>query len=187
MRIKLSELRNIVRSVIVESSQLPSRWYHGSPYGGMQSASDFKGPVMFLSDSEQVASQYKKQLIGTGNKPSDDVQDGPGVYAVALKFMADEVFDTRKPEHLALFHELCKEARLADPEDPAIRKSDLTSVHAAQGSSLSGQFPSYGCVRTLLQILSKRGFKAVITAEGAQGASLAVLNPQSNVELLDRS
>lgn len=187
MRITLSELRSIVQQVLLENRGLPTNWYHGSPHGDMGDISSFQGDLMFLTDSQVVAKQYNKELIDTGRKPAGDVKAAPITYTINLKFGDDKVFDTRNKEHLAIFAELVKEARIEDPDDPLLRKSDLMSAHPAPGSSIGGTFPSYGCARTLLPKLAQHGFVASLITEGAQGVSLAVTNPSQNLSIASRA
>jgi hypothetical protein len=58
------------------------------------------------------------------------------------------------------------------------------NVYPAPGSKIGGEFPGFGCIRYLSQILPSLGFQAVYIAEGTQGASLAVFNPQQNVQII---
>jgi hypothetical protein len=162
---------------------LDSVYYHGSPWR-MGNIARFKKPAMFVTDSEQVASEYTKQLIMTGTKPDADATGEPTVYKVGLRFDEDRIFDTRRDDHMALYLQIAKEARKEDP-DTSIRKSELWSVRPARGSNVSGTFPSYGQVYELLPRLAQRGFLASYVAEGGhQGASLAVWRPQENAEIL---
>jgi hypothetical protein len=173
MLISLGRLRGFLRET----------WYHGSPYEAMGSAADFKGPYIFLTDSEQVAGEYKEPLPAAGKRP-EGVKDGPSRYEVELLFDASSIFDTRIPEHMTVFREMVKQALLEDREEPMLTMGDLTRVHATVGSNLGGTFPSYGCVRYLSGRLRDLGYKAAYIAEGSQGASLMVMDPQTNVNFV---
>jgi len=175
-------LKEYIRLVLKEAGRnslsegsVPEIWFHGSPYGNMNGITDFKRPIMFLTDS-------KKALPGAG-KRVDGAEAGSVVYTIRLKFGTDQIFDTRNPEHLELFFSLAKLSR--ETGDDSIRKSDLVRVHAAPGSSISGEFPSFGIASALLQMLAKEGFVAAFIGEGSQGTSLAVWRPQQHLEIVE--
>lgn len=163
---------------------LPSVWYHGSPFCYMKSMSDFRGPIMFLTDSKRAAKECIRVLPAAGKKPDGDVEDKSTIYRVKLLFGKDQIFDTRNDEHLQLFFKHAKQSQIDDPE-MGFRKSDISRVHPGPGSRISGgEFPTYGIVRNLIPRLSKEGFVACYNTEGTQGTSLAVWEPQQNLELV---
>lgn len=180
----VDDIHRTFDSIIEEGASLPEQWYHGSPWKNMGDISSYQGRIMFLTDSLEVAKEYKQPLLDTGRRPKGDVEQRPVVYTVKLKFSDDQIFDTRQNEHLDLFYQLVHAAHEKDANMPRLRRSDLTRVYAARGSNIGGMFPSYGCVSYLLRQLSQQGFVASIIAEGTQGASLAVLNPQSNLDII---
>jgi hypothetical protein len=132
---------------------------------------------MFLTDSRQVAIEYTRPLMGSGTKPRD-ANESKGLYSIRLLFNETQIFDLRIQEHKDLF------LSYVHKSEGEIRKSDVMSVHSAHGSNLRGVFPSFGVVRELSQFLLEDGFQAMIVAEGSQGASLAVFNPQENLEII---
>jgi len=141
---------------------------------------------MFLTDSRKVAEQYHRPLLAAGRRPQGaSVKEQPIVYRVRLLNDTQQIFDTRTPEHMAMFREMARQEIAADADEPAFTKASLMRVYAAPGSDISGTFPAYGSVSPLLERLVARGFQASIIAEGEHGASLAVVNPQKNVELVD--
>ena len=176
-------LREVVRMVLAEGSA--GTWFHGSPYA-FDSASEFEQPIMFVTDSLEVASDYTKELIGSGNRPTGvQRKPEPSLYEVRLLFASDMILDTRKPEHRELFASLARESRRRFDDD-GFSKGDMMRVHAAHGSSIAGEFPSFGVTRMLLRLLQDHGMVAAFVGEGSQGASLAVSDPQRNVEVLSR-
>jgi hypothetical protein len=181
-------LKQFIHEVIQESAYIiPNKWYHGSPYTGMVSAKDYVGRRIFLTDSLSVAKDYTRENPGlqAGTKPKGkEVTFSPTVYEFQLNFGVDEIFDMRKPEHQDLFRQLSKEVLQEDPED-GFRKSDVSAVHPAPGSSIYGIFPSFGIEIDLMKKLEKLGFLACFFAEGQQGASLAVRNPQYSLTLVN--
>ena len=158
-------------------NSFPSVWYHGSPYGGMSSIADYDGNLMFLTDSRHVASEYTKPLVGSADKPPQSGNQKT-LYQIGLLFDEKQIFDLRVPRCRDLF---LSYARQSEGE---IRKNDVMSVHAAHGSVLRGVFPSYGVIRMLEHFLLRDNFVAAIAAEGTQGASLAVFNPQRNLKII---
>ena len=160
-------LRDFVWTVVEENSyNLPSRWYHGSPYSGMETSKDYVGKYMFLTDSFQVAKEYTRSNPGlqAGRKPKNvNSEHFPTIYEVILNFGNEEIFDLRKPAHQDLFRQLSKESLLDDPE-AGFRKSDVIAVHPAQGSKLAGVFPSFGIQLDLMPRLEKLGYLACFFA-----------------------
>lgn len=184
MRISLRELRQLVWGALQENRGLPKVWYHGSRWGNMGSAGNFQGKYMFLTDSRKIAEQYFRPLLAAGRRPRPDAAEQSVLYEVQLLLSDEQVFDTRRPEHMQLFYALAKEAIRDDPDEPDFTKSSLMQVYAAPGSTISGTFPGYGCVRPLLDRLKSHGYLASFIAEGDHGASLAVSNPQANVAIV---
>lgn len=181
----LELLREVVRMVLAEGPG--STWYHGSPYA-FDSMSQFEQPLMFVTDSKHVASEYTKELIGSGNRPANGSkqEQEPSLYEVGLLFGDDRILDTRKPDHKELFAALAKESRRRFDDDGFSRK-DMMHVPAAPGSRIAGEFPSFGLAITLLELLRDHAMVAAFVGEGSQGASLAIRDPQRNVEILSRT
>lgn len=168
------------------NATLPAVWYHGSPWCCMQSIADYQGDIMFITDSKFVAEEYTKPLLGTGKRLNNETNNGPVVYTLRLTFNPEQIFDTRRSDHVKLFQKLMKQSFIDDPED-FFRNSDIIRVPAARGSVISGYFPSFGIARSLLRTLVSHGFKAAFIGEGSQGASLAVLAPQQNLEIIGQT
>lgn len=169
--------------MLVEET-LHGSWFHGSPYCCMKSIADYEGRVMFVTDSEQVARQYRTPLLGAAKRPRQAAfTEEPTLYTIRLLFEFDKVLDTRKAEHLTLFKEIVEESRRVRPALP-LSTDDLIRVPAAPGSAFSGTFPSYGSTVLLLRLLQPHNIVASIIAEGSQGASLAVWMPQSHLEIV---
>lgn len=179
-------IKEFVRETVLLENIWPKTWYHGSPYCCMESASDFDGNIMFVTDSKLVASEYTRSNPGlaAGRKPGSAHRLKPTIYTVSLLFDQNAVFDMRKPEHKELYIELKNETKRSDPDD-AWTSSNIVAVHPARGSSFAGVFPSFGIVIPLLRMLEEHGFVAAIVAEGGpQGASLGVSHPQHNIEIV---
>lgn len=158
-------------------SELPGLWYHGSPHCCFETAADYSLPVMFMTDSQSVAKEYLRELVGSG---AHDSEFAPTLYELLLKIPADAIFDMRTENHREAFPKLAKISRERFGED-GFSKSDIMVVPRAHGSKIAGTFPSFGIAISLLGLLRELGFAAAFFAEGSQGASLAVLEPQKNV------
>lgn len=161
-------------------NKIPALWYHGSPHCCFETAEDYSRPVMFMSDSQFVAKEYLRELVGSG---THDSEFAPTLYELLLKIPADAIFDMRIDNHREAFPKLAKISRERFGED-GFSKSDVMAVPRAHGSKLVGTFPSFGIAISLLGLLRELGFAAAFFAEGSQGASLAVLEPQKNVTVV---
>lgn len=179
-------LETFVREILLEQSAYPTEWYHSSKFAGLTSAKEFSEKIMFLTDSLVVAKEYTRKLPGlqAGKKPvGTDYVEQPTIYRCSLNFETEKIFNYNLPEHQDLWNLLKKQSHQEDPEDPMLR-TDLETVYPAKGSKISGTFPQWGKVRSLLRSLDPYGFIAAFVAEGgAQGASLAIKNPQYNVTI----
>lgn len=58
MRLTMGELRQMLHASITEGT-LPAVWYHGSPHCCMQTIADYRGNIMFLTDLEWIAQEYR--------------------------------------------------------------------------------------------------------------------------------
>jgi len=181
MTSSLATLRAFVKLTLDESTTLPRVWFHGSPYCCMETAADYERPIMFVTDSEAVAREYRWALPAAARRPKGNHRDEPTLYKVRLLFSSAAILDTRVPAHRAVYQEIAdgSTARRIDPQ--------LVSVHAARDSTVAGAFPSYGTVLPLMRALEPMGFQAAFIAEGTQGASLAVWRPQQAVEIISRT
>jgi len=159
---------------------IDATFFHGSPYssGNIMDFANFElaGGILFLSPCQNVAQEYTKVLLGSGRKPKQHHLEKPTVYTVKLGIEADEIFDTRKPEHHEMYKKLRRHIASLDPED---NLGNLARTPALQDCNLqiAGDFPSFGAAHMLKSHLMPLGFRGVWISEGSQGASLALFNP----------
>ena len=158
----------------------PTRWFHGSPYRSFATIDEYRGKVMFMSDSREVALQYLAKLVGSGEfeGPVD-----PTLYELKLRVTPQKIFDLRNPDHAALWADIAKRSRQMYGED-GFSKKDVIRVPRSSGSQIEGEFPSFGLVLVLLSLLEPLHFVGALFGEGSQGASLAVANPQKHVRIV---
>lgn len=159
---------------------LPTRWFHGSPYCCVATMSEYRGKVMFMSDSREVALQYLAKLVGSGEFEGP-VE--PTLYELKLRVAPQKIFDLRNPDHAALWPDIAKRSRQLYGED-GFSKKDVIRVPRSSGSQIEGELPAFGLVLTLLSLLEPLHFVGALFGEGSQGGSLAVLDPQQHVRIV---
>lgn len=163
-------------------TDLPSRWFHGSPYCCFDTIGEYRGSVLFMSDSRDVALEYLRKLVGSGEFEGP-IQ--PTLYELELRASPRKIFDLRNPEHASLWPDLAKLSREVYGED-GFSKKDVIRVPRRWGSSIDGELPSFGLVLTLLPLLEKLHFVGALFGEGSQGGSLAIVNPQKHVCIVQK-
>ncbi len=155
----------------------PYRMWHGTPYGPIRSFSEFAVPRAYFTPSPAVAKDYTHGPgIASGRRPAGVTGSTPSIYEVEVDLEPDEVFDTRRPEHQALYEEIRQEIkrRFPNDRDEWIDRDLIRTPSDVPG--WSGHYPGYGTGLALIPYLKDRGFAGLLLSEGSQGASLLVFD-----------
>ena len=177
------EIGKIALGMLKEEVKRTDHFYHGSPYSGLISTTEFEGRYLFLTPSPGIARDYTIKLPASGKRPKKRrVINQKTIYTLKVNLSKDVIFDTRRPEHQRLYREIRSQLKLEiESEDWPSKDLMLTPDLPDSSLSTAGFYPDFGSGLNIIPSLQERGFRALWVSEGSQGASLGLFYPEDAV------
>lgn len=158
-------------------------FYHGSPFGGIESFDDIKLPAFFTKD-KNIAKQYATaKILGAQNDPLTGKEKTKTIYTVDLD--PGKILDFRTKETKDLYRQI-RTKELAGLSLDAEERLLYPKLESEGFIMSNSGLPGYGHVRSLADLFKKHGhdYDSMLVDEGTQGISLALLKKNKTIKIV---